>query len=196
MSLRHTICSIPRRVTRIPLLARSSPTTTRHALALPHHQTRPASNLQIPGLTPPWQFSDLSSKERKAFERHGPTFHAHLTPEDRAAVAQHAAVRAAKALQFEAAYGPSWYTILREATDIKDLGERRMGADMAREGRKAGGKDGRALVQGRFFDMLKRTRQERLRDAMEVVAARVRRGQPLGVAREQAVAQLKLDYEW
>lgn len=118
-------------------------------------------------LTPPWQFQDLSRSERQAFERWGPSFLEHMTPEQQDYAHKAAAARAKKAAELEGEFGSDWYAILQEATIIKDQQEhvelehfmaRNVDAGTMKELRKE------------FFDQRKATKAARLHEAMQTLA--------------------------
>lgn len=179
MSLRHAFSTIGRRASPLFTTSSARAFTLAPAHSTPpstvyiRRQTRPASN--IVGLTPPWQFNDLSHAERRAYERHGPDYLEHMTPQDRAVAARKVATRQERAAQYEAEFGSDWYEILQEATRAKDSEELVWKQALNEELRQLKRSDEKKARKQQYFSKLKDTKMERMKEAMILAAAR-RRG--------------------
>lgn len=64
---------------------------------------------------PPWQVTDLSKAQRKAFETHGADFQTHLSKEERRVVSRGVSIRRKLETEMKSKYGEDWYAILKEA---------------------------------------------------------------------------------
>lgn len=178
ISLHRPLCMASRSAGPL-FLYRATPIS--HALALAPAQPalnhvrlqtrRSSSSSNIPGLTPPWQFCNLSSIERKAYERFGPSYLAQMAPKDLEFAKYMATMRAEKAAEYEAAYGSDWYDIMQEATRLKDEAEKgpvkRMLQAVKEEG---GGRDAKSALKLAFYAEMKASKGERMRKAMDLVA--------------------------
>ncbi|CAN8103226.1 unnamed protein product [Discula destructiva] len=178
MSLRRTFSPVTRHAH--PLFTSTCRISTPRALApaqstlltaISTHlrlQTRSASN--IPGLATPWEFNDLTKKERKAYERFGPSYLDHMTPEDRDYADRMASIRAEKAAAFEAKFGSDWYAIMKQATRIKDEAEQGPEELMQAELKNLTDRKARHELKRQFYKGLEETRAERMEQAMEIAA--------------------------
>lgn len=184
MALRHSFLALSRRAS--PLLTssiRPSPSTPRAAIAhafqptpttqpSPSRQQTRLSSSSIPGLLPPWQFSDLSAAERRAFERHGPSYLSHTPAELCEVWAQSRVKREQMAAELEAQYGANWYAIMKEATRIKDEAEKGPELRMLQQTRGLRQKEQKEK-RFEFYNEVKRTKQARMKEALKIAAQRL-----------------------